>query len=170
MQSICWCTFFFFSISRVVAAIFIEREHMCSPYFCRITKMLYTRVLFAARFKVKYTNTWAAKRKLGSFQRNENVVDIFLFLLAFDRLFLSCIVCLVLFFFAFLFGASLLHDSVLSFFLSCVNQNALWIYFNAHYSFMGINCCWKHYSISFFVVFFVVTKNRSMFWSSLLLF
>lgn len=100
-----------------MTAIFIEREHMCSPYFCRITKMLYTRVLFAARFKVKYTNTWAAKRKLGSFQRNENVVDIFLFLLAFDRLFLSCIVCLVLFFFAFLFGASLLHDSVLFFFI-----------------------------------------------------
>lgn len=34
---------------------------------------------------------------------------------------------------------------ILLLFLSCMNQMFFfWIHFNTHYSFMGINCCWKH--------------------------
>lgn len=82
MQSICMSFFCYFAlspISRALAAIFIEGAHVLSLFLGGITKISYTRILFAARalFKVKHTSIWAAKRKLGSFQRKERTLLIF---------------------------------------------------------------------------------------------
>lgn len=149
-QFVClFCYFALSPISRALAAIFIEGAHVLSLFLGGITKISYTRILFAARalFKVKHTSIWAAKRKLGSFQRKERTLLIFFFLFSFDRLFLSCFVsfarcCCCCFFFWFL------RSCMIRIFFFMRESNAFWIYFNTHYSFMGINCCWKHYSIS----------------------
>lgn len=111
-------------------------------YFCRVTKnSIHTHVIYRAfsilNTQSRHTHTirlihiWIWQTEIGFFPL-ENAVDVFLLHLAgffYHVFFISR---------DFAFCVSFVSHILL---LSCVNQMCFWIYFNAHYSFMGINCC-----------------------------